>query len=111
MTARQQSLDFGRTLKEAGMKRSLATAERVNPGWGEKCFAWLKVFIADQEGPFKVEAFREWGKNVIPSPPSLRAFGPIVSRAKKEGLIKHVGYTQVENPKAHRATSSLWQRV
>lgn len=110
MTA-QTSINFGRQLKEKGMKRSLESAERVNPGWQEKAYWHFKYWIRYQNHPFKMESFREWCKDLIPEPPSLRAFGPITARARKEGLIRHVGYAQVENPKAHRATSSLWQRV
>lgn len=107
----QHSINFGKTLKEKGMKRSLESAERVNPGWQEKAYWYFKYWIRYQKQPFKMESFREWCKDLIPEPPSLRAFGAIVRRAKKEGLIKHIDYTQTENPKSHQANCSLWQRV
>lgn len=101
----------GRQLKEKGIQKSLDTAERVNPGWADSCYWFFKYWIRYQKRPFKMETFREWAKDLIDAPPSLRSFGAIVRRAKKEGLIKHVGYTQTENPKAHEANCSLWQRV
>lgn len=110
MTA-QTSINFGKQLKEAGMKQSLDSANQVHPDWSEKCYRLFKVWIQYQSGAFKMETFRQGVQTLLEAPPSLRAFGPITARARKEGLIRHVGYAQVENPKAHRATSSLWQRV
>lgn len=111
MTAQQQSIDFGKTLKEAGMRKAVAHANQVHPDWSEKVYWFFKYWIRYQKQPFKMESFREWCKDLIPEPPSLRAYGPIPARAKKEGLIVHAGYAQVENAKAHRANCSLWRRV
>lgn len=101
----------GKELKEKGIKRAIDNAERVNPGWKETAYWYFKYWIRYQDRPFKLESFREWCKDLIPPPPSLRAFGGVVQRAKKENLIRHVGFTQVENPKAHHANASLWQRI
>lgn len=111
MTARQQSLNFGRTLKERGMQKSLDSANQVHPDWSEKCYRLFKVWIQYHAEPFKMEAFRQGVEALLEKPPSLRAYGPITVRARKEGLIVHCGYAQVENSKAHRANCSLWQRV
>lgn len=101
----------GKKLKELGIQKSLDTAERVKPGWSDQCYRFFKIWIKKQTKPFKVESFRESVRGVINDPPSLRTFGAIVIRAKKDKLIKHVGYTQVDNPKAHKANISLWKRV
>lgn len=107
----QLPLPLGRQLKEKGIQRAVDNAERVNPGWKEKCYELFKRFVVGQVKPFKVEAFREAVKEQLEEPPHLRAFAFVVVKAKKEGLIKHVGYTQVDNPTSHRANCSLWQRV
>lgn len=101
----------GKTLKDKGIQKSLDTANRVNPGWGEQCYRFFKIWIRKQRKPFKMESFRESIQGVISDPPSLRSFGSLVVRAKKEHLIKHVGYTQTENPKSHAANCSLWAKV
>lgn len=112
MTAAQLPIAFnGKELKEKGMQKALENAERVNPGWKKECYELFKRFVVGQVEPFKMEDFREWVKGLLSSPPSLRAYGSITVRAKKEGLIRHVGYTQVDNPKAHRANTSLWAKI
>lgn len=101
----------GKTLKEKGMAKALDTANKVIPGWGEECYRFFKIWIRKQRKPFKMESFRESIQGVISDPPSLRTFGAIARRAKKEGLIKHIDYTQTENPKSHAANCSLWAKV
>lgn len=93
------------------MQQSERHANEVHEGWSEKAYGLFKSFLVLTTGPFKVEDFREWAKNLLPAPPSLRAFGSITVKAKKAGLIRHVGYAQVDNAKAHRANCSLWKRV
>lgn len=112
MTTPQLPLPLsGKDLKLKGMAKALDTANKVSPEWGDRCYWFFKYWIRYQKKPFKIETFREWVKDLIDAPPSLRSFGAIVSKAKKDNLIKHVGFTQVENPKAHSANASLWQRV
>lgn len=101
----------GKELKLKGMQQAERSANELHKDWSEKAYWHFKYWIRYQSHPFKIETFREWCKDLVPNPRSLRAFGSIVVRAKKEGLIEHAGYTQVQNAKAHAATASLWQRV
>lgn len=65
-------------------------------------------FIGD--GKWAAEDFRAWSKDILEVPENLKAFGPVMLRAKKQGLIKHIGFIQVKNSKAHQANASVWQR-
>ena len=59
--------------------------------------------------PFLIEEVREKAEGCgLPVPPSRRAWGAIVIKAKRIGIIKRVGYGQVSNPYAHRANASMW---
>ena len=108
---KQLTIDYAKEAKEAGMQRAVKHADQVHDSWSTKAFDLFKSYLVLTSSPFKVEDFREWAKNLLPSPPSLRAFGAITVKAKKAGLIRHVGYAQVENIKAHKANCSLWQRA
>ena len=83
----------------------------VNAGkiWAEQAQEQFYMFCLLSPFPFQVEDVREYAsRKGLSDPPSLRAWGSVVARARKQNLIKHVGYDQVSNPKAHCATSSLW---
>ena len=45
----------------------------------------------------------------IPMPPSNRAWGGIVVRASKAGLISRVGFSNVKNAKAHKTPATVWK--
>jgi hypothetical protein len=101
----------GRDLKERGMNQAETHANQVHEKWSEKAYDLFKAFLVKTSSPFKIEDFREYVKNLLPAPPSLRAFGGVAMRAAKSGLIKRVGYAKVNNAKAHQANASLWMRV
>lgn len=101
----------GKELKDSGILKAEINANRVNPGWSEQAYDYLKIFIRHRRTPFTIESFRASLKSYLPDPPSLRAFGALAVRAKREGLIKRVGFVQVENPKAHQANANLWMKI
>jgi hypothetical protein len=59
--------------------------------------------------PFQAEDFRDSITGLIEEPPSKRAFGHIILKAAREGLITRVGYAPVKNVTAHRAFASVWK--
>lgn len=110
MTA-QTTIDFSRTARDKGIQQATDHADAVHDSWSDKAYGHFRTFVSQQNGPFKIESFREWVKDFLPLPPSLRAFGSITVRAVRAGLIKRIGYTQVTNIKAHRANCALWQKI
>ncbi len=101
----------GKELKDIGMQRAVDHADRVVDSWSDKAYKLLKIYIITKLTAFQCEDFRGWCKNKIEEPPSKRAFGAVIVRAKKNLLIKHVGYGVVENPKAHRTPASIWLKL
>lgn len=104
----------GTDLRDAGMKKAIEHADQVNEGWSDKAFNLLKSYV-NEFGPgwkFLGEQVRYYAEaKKLEEPPSLRAWGSVMVRAAKSGLIKKVGYGQVTNPKAHRANSSQWEVI
>lgn len=98
----------GFDLRDEGINKAITNADKVHESWSQKAYNLLITYIQRQDRPWLAEKFREDTKYLLPAPPSKRAFGAIIVKAVKAGLIKRVGYEQVTNPKAHRATASLW---
>lgn len=90
------------------IKRAEDHANAVHPEWSDKALELFKVYLRQQKQPFMIEDFRAWVDDKIPTPPTLRAYGPLAARALKLGLIKHEKYGKVKNVKAHRANCSVW---
>ena len=101
----QQSIDFftGNELKIIGMQRAENNAGAL---WAEKAYTHLLNY-ARTHAEFMAEDMREG----FDLPPSLRAWGAIISKAKRNEVITHVGYGQVKNAKAHQANASIWKSL
>lgn len=99
--------------RDAGMERAAEHAEDVDPGWNDKAFGHLKLFL---ETVFAAETFQ--GEDVrlcaqmrdLKAPPDKRAWGSVLVRAAREGLILKAGYGISKDPKSHRSPSTLWRR-
>lgn len=105
----------GEKLRDRGMKRALDHAEDVHDCWGQKAYNLLVCWLRNKGSgrQFKAEDFRIHCEltDAIDRPPSDRAYGAVVIRAAKAGLIKKIGYATVVNPKAHRTPCTLWEVV
>jgi hypothetical protein len=106
----QVEIDFARKVTNEGIQRAVDTANRVHKNWSDKAYAYLKIYVASRKPGerFMCEDIREDAGTLVPEPPSLRAYGALIQRAIKEGLIIRVGYDQVRNAKAHRATAAVF---
>lgn len=106
---RQMSLDLykGRELRDNGIDVALSNAERKNENWGVIAYNFLLEYIKSNK-QFLAEDVRIASNEVVPEPPSNRAWGAIFVQAKKNRLIKKLGYSEVKNPKAHRTPATLW---
>lgn len=103
----------GRVLKEKGMQKAVTSADRDTPKWSVYAYKLLIEFLDKHEGQFLVEDVRSYAAQFedFPEPPSARAWGSIVKKAKQNGLVRCCGITQVKNVKAHRANASIWLKV
>lgn len=100
----------GNDLKEQGIYRAVSHADSYYENWSDIAYKMLQEFIAFSDGkPFMCEDVREFAKQTLPEPPTKRAWGAIILRGKKNGIIKHYGFGQVANPTAHKANASMWK--
>jgi hypothetical protein len=106
----QTEIDFARKVTNEGIQRAVDTANRVSPGWSERAYNYLKVFVASRKPGerFMAEDIRADFGTYNDEPVSYRAWGAVVRRAIMNGIIIRVGYDQVRNAKAHRATAAVF---
>ena len=96
--------------RDRGIKRAVDHAEKITDNWSEKAYGFLRQYMT-RHCEFMSEDVREASRGIVPEPPSHRAWGAIIVRAVKEGLIRRLGYQTVKNAKAHCTPASLWQVV
>ncbi|MCT8340528.1 hypothetical protein MG296_10720 [Flavobacteriaceae bacterium TK19130] len=99
----------GEKLRDAGIAQAMETADNCNENWSQKAFDFLRNF-AKKEPSFLTEEVRRAAtkSGEVPEPPSNRAWGGVIVRAKRAGIIKSLGIKPVTNPKAHMAFATYW---
>lgn len=114
--ATQKEIDFSisraRENRDNGIQRAVDHADAEIREWSTMAYEFfVNVFLKHTKAPFMTEDFRASCKGVVPDPPSLRAFGAIVVKAKKNGLIRRVAIKSVKNPRANCAMANVWERT
>ena len=102
--------DSGRIRRDLGIRHAVQHAEDVEPGWHESALLFLFSYSGNHE-TFSGEMVREASRDIVASPPHLRAWGGIMLAGAKRGWISRAGYIQVHNPDAHRANATLWRSL
>ena len=105
--------NLGEFLKNEGMDAAVINANRHCNKWSERAYNVLIYFLTKSTtDTFMTEDLRAFAVDMgLEEPPSKRAWGSIIVKAKKEGLIEFMGYDQVNNPRAHKANAARWQAV
>ena len=105
-------------LRDAGIKQSVTHADEVVESWSENvwksmndyCYFIKNGFLYAKDRCFMAEQFRLFCVLLgLPDPPTHRAYGAIIVRAAKAGLIERVGYAPVKNKKAHCTPATVWR--
>lgn len=103
------NLDKGRENRDSGMQTAVNHADAISPGWSVRAYSLLQRYLKDYHGEFMAEDFRSFCAQVdFDLPPHARAFGGVINRAAKAGLIRKVRIDQVKNTKAHCANAAVW---
>jgi hypothetical protein len=109
---KQIELDL-KELTDAGIKQAVDHADSVNEGWSEQAYNVLdeysQMFAAYPD--FQIEEVRDYADRMgLEKPPSNRAWGGVVRRAVKAGLIERVGFKATNNKVAHGSLAAVWKR-
>jgi hypothetical protein len=101
----------GRELRDAGMSRAIAHADRKEEGWGDRAYAVFMKFLDITPGPFLAEDVMAYGRTLeLTEPPNRKAWGPVMLKASKAGRIHRVGFGSVKTPSAHCGFASIWEK-
>jgi len=113
----QQSTLFNDTdnaedLRDHGMNTAKNHADAYSREWSDQAFTYLLEFPATHGQTFMAEDVRKYAEmRGLPNPPSKRAWGGIMVRARTAGIIKAAGYGLTSNPKAHKTPARLWVKI
>lgn len=91
------------------MKRAVDHANRVYQGWSAIATSFLMQFIHKKE-TFMTEDLRAASEGIVPEPPHTRAWGSVVNKAARAGVIERVGFAPTKNPTAHKAPVGVWRK-
>jgi len=97
-------------LRDAGIRYAMDHADYHIDNWSGKAFEFLKQFIQENK-EFMAEEVRIASKNIVAEPPNNRAWGGVIVRAARQGLIKRKGFRNVTNTNAHCTPATLWEVV
>jgi len=101
-------INNGAKLRDKGIKKALDNANNTHDKWSNKAYDFLLKYIKYQN-QFMTEDVRVASEKAIPKPPSNRAWGSVILKAAKSGLINRVGFANVKNAKAHKTPASVWR--
>ena len=95
--------------RDTGIKLAVDNACEKECGWLDEAIKYIAKYPFDT---FMTEELRIWSHtNGLPYPPNSRAWGGVVKVAKGKGLIRHIEYNNVRNPKAHGTPASVWEKI
>jgi len=104
------NLFSGEYLRDCGILQAQLSADNQTENWSGKAFDYLRFYIKHNK-QFMTEDVRISSEGIIEMPPSNRAWGGVIVRAVKSGLIKRIGFQNVTNPKAHKTPATLWESL
>jgi hypothetical protein len=94
-------------LMSQGINKATESANLANENWSNRAFNFLRKYtLANKE--FMTEDVRNASLDSLEEPPSARAWGGVMLRAKHSGLIEKKGTRNTKNPKSHCTPASLW---
>lgn len=97
-----------RKARDDGMLRAVVHADEVVPNWSERAYLAL-VDYAATHAEFTIEQVR--ASVDLPIPPSTRAWGPVIRRALRAGVVIAAGWTAAEDPKVHCNMVMQWRSL
>ncbi len=100
----------GQQLKIEGIEKALQAADNRDHRWSAIAYQFLLDFSKHNK-QFMAEDVRTASDGIVPEPPSKRAWGGIFVSARRNKLIRSVGFGLVKNPKAHRTPATVWESI
>jgi len=108
---KQLSIDFtGEQMAQQGMNSAIAHSDFIFPDWSKNAYNFALSYCLTHKR-FMAEDLRNAADDIIPDPPSKRAWGGIIRKLSTNGIIHSLGTSKVKNVDAHCANANLWEVV
>ncbi len=98
--------------RDIGMAMAIDKADRDREGWSADALEAVRLYAAAHQGEqFLTEAVRQWCVELqfIEPAENERAWGAVMRRAAKDGLVRKVGYAPSHS--SNLSPKTLWQAV
>lgn len=100
-----------RAARDDGIKRAVDHANAVVPSWADQAYALLRDYAMTHAG-FTSEDLSAYAIGVgLPIPPDKRAWGGVVGRARRNGVVEPAGYAASKVVQAHMRTNRVWKSL
>ena len=97
---------------DSGALLAASKADRVIEGWSSAALDLFTMYANMNPEGFMTEDVRAWAEKLgFESPPDNRAWGYVAQRARREGVVKPVGYGQQRSANCHRSPKTIWKRI
>lgn len=94
--------------RDAGIERAASHADRESEDWQQRAFEILRAFaVRRADAPWLCEDLVLYAASLIEEPPTKRAWGAVVQRAQRSGLIERCGYALSNS--SNRSPMNLWR--
>ncbi len=98
----------GKELRDLGIIQATENANNKSEDWSYYAYKFLLEYVKLHK-EFMAEDVRNASEGIVEIPPSNRAWGGVMVKAVKSGLIKRKGFKNVKNSKAHCTPATLWE--
>jgi len=100
--------ELGRRGRDAGMRNAVEHADAVTPEWRKSAFDFVQAY-AQRGKPFIAPQVREFAYTCgLPRPPTDMAWGAVLQRASRLGLIKPLAVIRYGDATMHTQNVQQW---
>lgn len=94
--------------RDEAIERVVTKADTIDPGWSDRAYAALSIYCAKSREPFIAEDVRAWaeGLGLISAPHDARAWGAVIQKAARKGMLAKVGYAPAKS--SNLSPKVLW---
>src|SRR5580765_2784301 len=112
MTDQLSLFNDARAKRDAGISAAMGHADAVNPKWSHMAYAFLLSYAATH-GCFTSEELRiaAYAADAVPPPPDERAWGGVVVRGVRAGVLRRDRFVNARSPKVHCTVGAQWRVV
>ena len=100
-----------RKVRHRRAREAMESQDAREPRWSDTAYAKLVEFARQREGDWLCEEYRYWAvTNGLTKPENAKAFGTVITRALKAGVIRQAGHSKNTRNASIKATYRLETR-